>query len=211
VVLQKAMAAAMACATLVLAPMVLFAAYRLAGGHLDLLETCVAFSGVILRALVVVAASMAAAAWTRTLAQAATASIAVSLTSWAIDVADGFSALAWLGGASAWSIERKLAPFGKGIVPVGSLAWLVVAAAMALGLASVGASFEPSVLRKAAAACAAIVVGAGLMAGASRVARAYDATEGRRRSLPRAVIERLAEVPGPIELDVFFDRDDGRR
>jgi hypothetical protein len=67
----------------------------------DAIETLLALTGEGLHLGLVVAVSLAAAAWTRTLAQAATLGVVVSLTSWAIDAADGFAALAWLGDASA--------------------------------------------------------------------------------------------------------------
>src|SRR5205814_9019870 len=133
---------------LFVAPVILFAGYAAMGGHLDIWETAIAFAGEVLRAFLVVGASLAAAAWTRSLAAAVTIAIAVSLTSWAIDAAEGFAALAWLGGASAWSIERALAPFARGIVPVGASLWLLAAAAGGVGLACVGGSFE-SASRKA--------------------------------------------------------------
>ena len=64
-----------------------------------------------------------------------------TLTSWAIDAAEGFAALAWLGGASAWSIEQRLLPLQRGIIALGSVLWLLVAMGAAVGLALVGASF----------------------------------------------------------------------
>ena len=39
---------------------------------------------------------------------------------------------AWLGGASTWSLEGNLAPFQKGILPVGPLFWLLTVAATSL-------------------------------------------------------------------------------
>ena len=207
----KAAAASVATALLFATPIVLFLAYRLAGGHIDIPETVVAFLGEGLRMLVVVAASIAAAAWTRTLAQAVTAGIAISLTSWAIDAAEGFAALAWLGGASAWSIERRLLLFGRGLVPVGSLFWLLTAAGMGFGLACIGGSFVRDWRSKAIGGVAALSLGALLMMGAGRIRRMYDWTEARRASLPIAVVEGLRMLPGPIALDVYLDRDDSRR
>jgi hypothetical protein len=211
VIAAKAIAAALGVALMLVAPIVLFFAYRLAGGHLDLLETAVACMGEGLRMAVIVAASLAAAAWTRTLAQAATLGIALSLTSWAIDAADGFAALAWLGGGSAWSIERQLLPFGKGIVPNGGCLWLLTAAAGAFLLACVGGSFEQSAWRKAGRGAGVLLGAALLMAGAARIRRAHDWTEETRASLPSLVVGRLRQIRAPIELDVYLDRDDSRR
>jgi hypothetical protein len=210
VVAKKTAAAALACSLLLGPPIVLFVAYVLAGGHIDLVETSLAIAGEALRALVVVGASLAGAAWTQTLAQAAAIGVAVSLSSWAIDAAEGFAALAWLGGASAWSIERELIPFGKGTLSIGASLWLAGAAVTAFGLACAGASFERAG-RKLGAGLAVVLGGALVMAGARSIRRAYDLTEARRVSLPAAVTEELRAIRGPIELDVYFDRDDARR
>jgi hypothetical protein len=208
---RKTAASAVAISLLLAIPVVLLLAYRAAGGHVDIPETAVALLGEVLRMLVVVAASIAAAAWTRTLAQAVTVGIALSLTSWAIDAAEGFAALAWLGGASAWSIERRLLLFGRGLVPAGSLLWLIAAAATAFGLACVGGSFARDGRSKAMGATAALLGGALLMVGAGEIRRIYDWTEARRASLPPAVVEDLRTLAGPIAVDVYLDRDDSRR
>jgi hypothetical protein len=207
----KMAAAGVATALLFATPIVLLFAYRLAGGHIDIPETAVAFLGEVLRMLVVAVASIAAAAWTRTLAQAVTTGIAISLTSWAIDAAEGFAALAWLGGASAWSIERRLLLFGRGLVPVGSVFWLLTAVGTGFGLACIGGSFARNWRSKALASAAALWVGALLMRDAGELRRTYDWTEARRASLPPAAVEGLRTLPGPIELDVYLDRDDSRR
>jgi ABC-type transport system involved in multi-copper enzyme maturation permease subunit len=211
VVTTKAGASLLACGVFLAAPVVLLAAFAATGGHIDVPETFVAMLGEVLRTLVVVGASIAAAAWTSTLAQAATLGIAFSLTSWAIDAADGFAALAWLGGASAWSIERRLYPFGRGMFALGSVLWLATAAATGLGLACVGGSFTRSGRSKALAAAAVSLGGALVMTGAGEVRRIYDWTEHRRASLPLDIVDALRALPGPVEVDVYLDRDDSRR
>ena len=211
VIATKSVAAALACALLLVTPLALLALYRLVGGHVDFVETGVAISGEALRILVVVGTSMAGAAWTRTLAQAVTVGIAVSLSSWAIDAADGFAALAWLGGASAWSIDRQLTLFGQGLLPVGSSLWLVLAAGTGFGLACVGGSFARRTMHKWLAGLGILVAGALLMTAAGGIRRAYDETEERRSSLPLGIVEGLRAIPGTIELDVYLDRDDSRR
>jgi hypothetical protein len=211
IIVAKTAVAMLGCGLLVATPIVLLAAYALSGGHLDRLETSVSLAGEMLRLLLVVTTSIAAAAWTDTLAQAVTVGIAASLTSWAIDAAEGFAALAWLGGASAWSIERQLAPFGKGLFPAGPFLWLLVASATGFGLACVGGSFAQSARRKAGAGAGVLLAGVFLMASAGRVRRAYDGTEARRASLPPHVAEGLHDMRGPIEIAVYLDRDDSRR
>src|SRR5262249_37277638 len=103
VVARKLVAAMAAAALLFGAPLAALPALGAAGGHVDVLETGVAILGEALHLGFVVSVAIAAAAWTRSLAQAATIALVVSLASWAIDAGDGFAALAWLGGAGAWS------------------------------------------------------------------------------------------------------------
>jgi hypothetical protein len=124
-------------------------------------------------------ASALTAAWTQTVAQAAALAVAISLTSWAIDAASGFAALAWLGGASAWSIDRKLDAFERGVVEPGAIAWLVIASAGAAVIALLGVRFDLSPSKKAGlAAGMAIAVAAALVAVASSRVRLERATEG---------------------------------
>ena len=210
VVLEKAGAGMLGATAFVAPALVLFGVLGVTDAHLDPIETGVALTGELLRALVVAAIATAAAAWTRTLAQAATIAIAASLTSWAIDAADGFAALAWLGGAAAWSLDARLAPFNRGVVSVGSLAWLGVTLVASIALAVVGGSFARP--RRRVLASSAIVAAAALaMFTASRVHRAYDWTEQRRASLPPAVVTELRAMPEPIEIEMFLDGDDSRR
>jgi hypothetical protein len=211
VVLKKMAAALLSGGLVFAAPMVLLGVYRLLGSHLDFLETGMSLAGSFLRWFFIAAVSLAGAAWTRTLAQAATIGIAISLTSWAIDAADGFAALSWLGGASAWSIERKLLPFQKGIFPVGPFLWLLTATTAAIGIACVGASYDPSLRRKLGMAIAILLGGGILLAAEGHLRGGFDWTEQRRASLPPAVVEGLRAMPGPIELEVALDRDDSRR
>jgi hypothetical protein len=211
VIAAKAVAALLACGLMVVAPIALLVAYRMVGGHLDVVETTVAIMAEGFRVLVIVGASLAAAAWTRTLAQAATVGIAFSLTSWAIDAAEGLAAFAWLGAGSAWSIEHQLLPFGKGIVPIGACLWLSVAAFGSFLLACVGGSFQPRSWHRWGLALVVLIGSVLLMAGAGRIRQAHDGTEERRASLPPAVVARLCQIRGPIEVEVYLDRDDSRR
>src|SRR6185436_5199516 len=155
VIAQKAIASAAACGLLLSAPVMLFAALSACGGHVDAVETAVAVGGEVLHLGLVVALATAAAACTRTFAQAVTLGILASLTSWAIDAAEGFAALAWLGGASAWSIEQRLMPFQRGVLSVTSILWLSCASTTALGVAAIGGSFV-SASRKVGGALAVI-------------------------------------------------------
>jgi len=211
VILKKICAALTATAPLLVAPIASILAYRLEGGHLDGIETGLAIGGEALHLLLVTVFSVAAAAWTRTLAQAATLGIFLSLTSWAIDAADGFAALAWLGGASAWSIERKLEPFQRGILSIGSVTWLGTATLAGVALALIGARFDITRRRRLMLSLSTLIVSGLLAFVAGRSHRGFDWSEGRRASFPPAVSGALHALPRPITIAVYLDRDDSRR
>jgi hypothetical protein len=176
----------------------------------DVLETLVALAGVALHLALVTAVAVAAAAWTRTFAQAVTLGILASLTSWAIDAAEGFAALAWLGGASAWSVEQRLLPFQRGIIALGSVLWLVVATVAALGVALVGASFTGN-KQKLLAGGAIVLVAIAALSVVGTIRRGFDWSEERRMSLPPRAVAGLRAIEKAISIDVFLDRDDSRR
>src|SRR5262249_7255812 len=106
-------------------PLLLLVGFAMAGGHIDAPETAVAFWGHLLHSALVATASVAAAAATKTVAQATTLGIALSLTSWAIEASDGFAALAWMGSFDWVSVGKHLGPLEQGIFHLGSLGWLV--------------------------------------------------------------------------------------
>ncbi|HEX7604099.1 MAG TPA: hypothetical protein VF316_20920 [Polyangiaceae bacterium] len=211
VVAAKWGAALAASAFLVAPPVVLFVAYRAVGGHVDAIETGTALAGHVLHLVVLVSAATAAAAWTSTVAQAATVGILVSLASWAVDAGEGFAALAWLGGAERWSIERHFGLFDQGVVAVGPALWLVAAALGGLGAALVGARFDWGTQRRLAGASVTFVFVGALLLASDHLHRRYDWSEERRASLPPDVATSLADIAGPIRLEIFLDRDDSRR
>jgi ABC-type transport system involved in multi-copper enzyme maturation permease subunit len=211
VVFQKLLAAGCATSVMLVPAILCLGLYRALGGHLGMGETAVAFAGEALHLGIVVAASIAAAAWTRTSAQAATVAILIAMSSWLVDAGEGFAALAWLGTMEAWSIERHVAPFQHGIVAIGPGLWLVAATVLGVLMALVGASLDRTPRRRALIAAALTVAAGIVLAGASRVRIAYDATEQRRASLPPDVVTALRSFAEPIALEVGLDRDDSRR
>jgi hypothetical protein len=186
-------------------------AWRGVGGHLSFGETAAALAGHVLYLCAIGAIAVAAAAWTNSVAQAATLALVVVFASWAVDVSEGFSALAWLGRLVDWSVTTQIAPFERGIVRLGAIVWLVILTAGALGLAYVGARFDLARSRRVAFVVA--IVSATLLAlsGASRIRRAFDVTETQRVSLPPAAVRELRSLSMPIALEVWLDRDDSRR
>ena len=210
VIVQKAVASTAACGLLLIAPVLLFGVLRACGGHLDAAETAVALGGEVLHLGLIVAIATAAAACTRTFAQAVTVGVLASLTSWAIDAAEGFAALAWLGGASAWSIEQRLLPFQRGVLSVSSVLWLSCGSAVAVAVAVIAGSFAPA-SKKMGRALAVIGTGVVALLAIGPEGRAFDLSEQRRASLPPDIVAALRRLAGPISVDVFLDRDDSRR
>jgi ABC-type transport system involved in multi-copper enzyme maturation permease subunit len=211
VVLPK-LAAAVVASTLVIAPAVLLLGlFAALGGHLDPFETAIAIGAHLLHAVFLASASIAAAAWTRTTAQATALALVVSLGSWMASAGEGLSALAWMGPLERVSISRVLAPLEHGIVSLGSLAWLVVAIGSAVAAAAVGARLD-SPARSRVVSAFVLVLATGLSLDATtRVGKAYDWTELRRASLPPAVVDGLRDLPGEIRIQVWLDREDSRR
>ena len=210
-VAAKAAAALVGVGLQLIAPVVLLAAWWSIGGHLGAQETAVAFLAYALYLLVIVGVTSAAAAWTDTLAQAATLALVVVVVSWAIDASEGFAALAWLGRALDWSVTTHLGPMERGTLWVGAVLWMDVVALGALALAWVGVRTDLAWPRRLAAVLAVVLATAGGGTLAHQVRRTFDLTEDCRASLPPAAALGLRELPGHPVLEVYLDRDDARR
>src|SRR5437016_680816 len=137
-VAAKSLAALAGVALQLVAPLVLLAVWRLAGGHLAAAETATALLGYALYVAMVAAIAVAAAAWTETLAQAATLAVLVVAASWAIDASEGFAALAWLGRALDWSVTTHLYPMERGTLAGGACLRRAAVVGGALAAAYVG-------------------------------------------------------------------------
>jgi len=211
VVLAKYLAALAGGWILLTGPLAAIAAWRAVGGQLAFRETVVALVGHGLYIALVTAVATAAAAWSRTVAQAATLAVVVVLASWAIDASEGFAALAWLGRLADWSVTTHLTPFERGILPLGAAAWMLSLTAGCVALSLVGARFDVARGRRTTLAMAVIAVTAGALVVSSRIHRAYDFTEAARASLPPAAVAGLRAITAPITLEVYLDRDDSRR
>lgn len=211
VVLSKFLAALCGAALLLLGPLALLLLFGVLGGHLAISETTIALLGQAFYLVLVAALATAAAAWTATVAQAAVLTLLMVLFSWAVDAAEGFAALAWLGRVSDWSVTTHLAAFEHGTMALGDCGWMLVASVAALGVALVGVRFDlpprQRVLWLLAIAVAALL---GLRV-AARLPLMFDMTELRRGSLPPAAVRAIHTLRGPISVTVYLDRDDARR
>jgi ABC-2 family transporter protein len=203
-----------ACAALglqLVAPLCLLSIFVALGGHLALGETLVSLLGYGLYALLIAAVSLAAAAFTATLAQAVTLALLMVVSSWAIDASEGFAALAWLGNALDWSVSKQLAPMEHGTLALGACAFLVALAVGALTAAVIGLRVDRSPLVRGALLAAVLVATACACLGAKNLRRGFDLTEAKRGSLPPAVEQALRALPSRLSLEVWLDRDDARR
>ncbi len=211
VAVMKLVSAAAVASLVLVAPVVLLSLFAVAGGHLDVLELFVAFSGHVLHVALVATLSVAAAAWTRTVAQATTLAIVSGVASWAIEAGEGFSALAWMGPLEAVSVGRNLASFEEGLLSTGAIVWFASTIAAAAFAAWLGARFDVAPRRRAFGGVALVVSVACAIACSARIHRAYDWTELARSSLPPAAVTELRDIACPIEIEVWLDRDDSRR
>jgi hypothetical protein len=211
-IVRPKLVAASVASLLVVAPAgLLFALFRALGGHLDAAEVTLALGAHVLHAVLLACIGIAAAAWTRTTAQATAGALVVSLASWMISAGEGLSALAWMGPLERLSITRVLAPLEHGVVSVGSLAWLAVAIGSAIAAAGVGARFDLPLRSRAVSAVLLAITTALSLDLAAGSARAYDWTEYRRASLPSAAVDGLRAIPDAIGVEVWMDREDSRR
>ncbi len=204
--------ATLAAAALLLGTMIVMVALWLGiGGHLHAAEVVVALFGHSLHLAFLAAVACAAAAWTRSVAQATAVTLLFVLGSWGIDAAEGFAALAWLGSAAEWSITAHLHTFEHGILSVGDCAWFLAATGGSLALACIGLRFDWPAYRRALVVCAVLLITLLLMKAAGKQPRGFDCTEARRVSLPPAAVAALRTLPMSISLTVNLDRDDARR
>jgi hypothetical protein len=210
-VASKAGAAFLGVALQLVAPVLLLAGWWSIGGHLGTAETAVAFLAYVLYLALITTLSVAAAAWTDTLAQAATLAILIVAASWAIDASEGFAALAWLGRALDWSVTTHLGPMERGTIGLGACLWMAAVTLGALAMACIGVRIDLSRPRRLAAVALVLLATATAGALAHRVRRGLDVTEDRRASLPPAAERALRALPGRVALEVYLDRDDARR
>lgn len=209
--LSKFLAALCGAALLLLGPLALLLVWVAAGGHLAPAETATALLGHALYLLLVTALATAAAAWTATVAQAAVVTLLLVLFSWAVDAAEGFAALAWLGQIADWSVTTHLGACEHGTLAAADCLFILVATGAALGAALVGVRFDLPP-RKRVVWLLAIAASALLgLRVAARQPLAVDLTELHRGSLPPAAARAIKNLRGPVSVTVQLDRDDARR
>jgi hypothetical protein len=210
VIVAKLIAAWTGAGLFLIVPSLLLCALALAGAHLWLPEVAVALGGYALFLGLVATVSVAAAAATRSFAQAATLGMLVSLTSWAIESSEGFSALAWLARFGTLSVGAQLASFEHGVLSFGALAWLLSGSCACAGLALLqGRLLRTPRLTWLSIAIVMLALPSAALLGAWQ--RAVDLTESKRMSLPAAAEAALRARSEPLQLTIWLERDDARR
>ena len=210
VLLAKTLAALAGTLLLLLPAVVLIGLFAALGGHVDVIETAVALAGHALHLIAFTAVAIAAAAASRTVAQATTIAVAVSLASWAVDAGEGFAALAWLGGLEWMSVSQQLERFELGVIPLAGIAWFLGLTTIAIVVAILLGRIDVPT-RRVPPAGVVLAVGVLGLWSAAAIPHAYDWSEQRRVSLPPAVVDALRAIDGPIRVEVWLDREDGTR
>ena len=168
-------------------------------------------AGGLLHALLLASLATAAAAWTRGAAQATTLALALSLSAWILDAGSDFAALAWLGPLTQLSWTSRLAPFEQALLLPSGVAWLLCAAAGAAAMAYLGLRSDWSAARRGAMATLVVTATVLGLRASDALRGGWDLSDAQRASFPAPLLAVLRALPGPIELDIFLDRDDSRR
>lgn len=187
------------------------ATWLVVGGHLHAGETLVAVLGALLQVSVLAALGMAAAAWTRGLAAAIAVAMVLSSMSWVVDGVSEFAALSWLAFLERWSLSPHLDGMQRGFLVWGDVLWLLGLCGIALVIAWVGLRHDQSRRWRAAVIGVVTLVGVAALWSLDRVDGGLDLSEARRGSLPKATTAALRGIEAPIAIEVWLDRDDGRR
>lgn len=181
------------------------------GGRLGVAEAATLLCGGLLHALWLACIGTAAAAWTRGTTPATTLALAASLSAWVLDMAGEFAALGWLSPLGGLSSTPRLRPFEQGLLLPGALAWLACACTGAAVLAYVGLRRDWKAPKRIAAAAAIVMTTVLGLTASDGLRGGWDTSDARRWSFPPELQRALQQLPEPIELDVYLDREDGRR
>ena len=183
--------------------------WRSYGGHLALPELANVLFGHLLRAGLIAAVSLAAAAFLDGAATAAVAVLAFTLGTWALD----FVAQVRGGAAqqlAAFTPDSALRTFEHGELSLAVFGVTLVAIAVLLVVASYWLHPGRSLTWITGRTAAALVVGAALTVAAAQMRGSWDASEDRRNSFSRADERALSRIKEPIEITVHLAPEDPR-
>ena len=183
--------------------------WMLLGGHFAAAETSNLLLGHLLYGVLVGTVALFAAAVCENSATAAIVALAFTIGSWVLDftVAGNPGPLGWL---SSLSLTQTLRSFEQGLLSIGLVAGIFIASLGFIALAAIflppGVPLRTKLAR--AAICVAIVAIA--LGAATRIGTSIDVTEDRRNSFPLADQQALAQLAGPLVIDVHLSPEDPR-
>lgn len=197
------------CAALAI-PLSAVALWSAMGGHVDVIELLGLVAGHTLYALVVVALSLAATAWTESAPTASLIVLGATVGSWAVDLAaagqDG--ALALLGTAS---LTQVLRPWERGLFLAANAVRWAAASAILIGIAALGLRAGLTRMQRLSRAVGLVAAGALALASSAGLRASIDYTEDRRNSFDPAVEHALAGIPGELRVAARLSAEDPRR
>lgn len=191
-------------------PLSAVALWRAMGGHVDGVELLGLVAGHALYALVVVALSLAATAWTESAPAASLVVLGATVGSWAVDLAaagqDG--ALALLGTAS---LTQVLRPWEHGLfLAANAVRWVAVSAVL-IGIAAVGLRRGLTGSQRSWGVAALATAGVLALVLSTTVRPSVDYTEDHRNSFDPALEHALSRIPGELLVAARLSTEDPRR
>ena len=208
-VASKALALALGWGLSFLPGLVAVALWAGYGGHLHAPELENLLLGHLLRGLLTVGVAAAAAALCEGPANAAIATLAFTLGTWALDLlAAGHGG--WMQRLAAYTPAAALRAFEQGELPLAVLAGGLAIALGGLWLA--GAWMHPGHpwRRRARDTAVVALAVAGALLVASRLHASWDVSEDRRHSFTEAEDAALRSLPGPLRITVHLAPEDPR-
>lgn len=208
-VLTKVLALVIGWLLVLTVPMFTALMWHRMGGFLHGPELLALLAGHTLYAAVIAGLSLAAAAWSDSLAAASLVALAASLGSWALDFGG-----AGQGRLSEFlqrlSLTRVLRPWEQGLVGAWELVDALVLSCGFLAVMVLGLLSGRALRRRLAGAAVALLACAAVSAGTSGVRPSLDVTEARRNSFAPEDEEALGRLSGRLSIEAFFSPEDPR-
>lgn len=174
------------------------------GGHLNGAEVANVLFGYTLRFVFTAAISMCAAALVPGAANAAVVVLAFTIGTWALDFTATGRGGVWQTLAS-YTPAAALRTFERGLLRADVVAVLLILTIVALFIAARFLNIGSIV-----AAIAAVLLGVGAIAAASRVNVSADLSEDRRNSFSKADERALQSINEPLAITVWLSAEDPR-
>jgi hypothetical protein len=192
-----------------LAGAIALVAWRGAGGHLYAPETATVVLGHLLRGVLTIGVSAAAAAFATSAASAAIVALTVTLGTWALDyVAAARGGM--IASVAAYTPSAALRVFEHGELRLATVLILATLGVGGIVAATVWLREGEPVARRARDVTVVLVVIAALCVAFARVRSSTDVSEDRRNSFPRADEAALRAIDTPLHVTVYLAAEDPR-